>query len=101
MQTPWDTLVAILQETRDLLAQSEESLWAPLTPAEVIAIFDRELAALQASQRFANRIELVSLFAPTAEIQEIALASGWGDYYLEVAARFDDALAACDTEGHP
>ncbi|GGS25872.1 hypothetical protein [Actinokineospora fastidiosa] len=32
------------------------------------------------------------LFAPTGALQEVALSSGWGGRYLELARRFD---AAC------
>ena len=29
------------------------------------------------------------LFLPTADLQEISISSGWGEHYLELAARFD------------
>jgi hypothetical protein len=31
------------------------------------------------------------LFAPTGPIQEVSLSSGWGDEFLELAYRFDQA----------
>ncbi|MET7426496.1 hypothetical protein [Dactylosporangium sp. NPDC005555] len=33
------------------------------------------------------------LFAPTGPIQEVAISSGWGDAFLELADRFDAAMA--------
>lgn len=96
--TGYEELVSVLKEARRHLGQSEESAWAALTPHEVVALLDREIASLESDQRLVNPVELASLFAPTAEIQEISMASGWGDYYLELAAHFDDVLAACDEE---
>ena len=34
------------------------------------------------------------LFAPTGPIQEVSLSSGWGDVFIELAERFDDAMAS-------
>jgi hypothetical protein len=31
--------------------------------------------------------------APTGSLQEISISSGWGDEFLEIAARFDRAVA--------
>ena len=36
--------------------------------------------------------QLQILFAPTGDIQEIALSSGWGDRFLDLASRFDLAI---------
>jgi hypothetical protein len=36
--------------------------------------------------------ELRVLFAPTGPIQEVSVSSGWGDAFLELADRFDDAM---------
>jgi len=85
-------LVPVLAELRDLLAVSTESDWASLTPAEVIAILDREISTLKTTGRLANAVELSSLFAPTAEIQEISMANGWSARYLELSTRFDAAM---------
>lgn len=85
-------LVPILVELRDLLAVSAESDWAALTPAEVVAILDREISALKNTGRLADEVELSSLFAPTAELQEISMANGWSARYLELSSRFDEAM---------
>ena len=34
------------------------------------------------------------LFAPTGPIQEVSLSSGWGDAFVELAERFDAAVAS-------
>ena len=88
-------MIAVLTEVRQLLCASEESLWAALTPQQVIAILDRELTALKSGGRLKNKLELASIFAPTAEVQEISIASGWSDRYLKLSSRFDEALKSC------
>jgi hypothetical protein len=85
-------LLQILAEIRSLLVLSTESDWAALTPEEVITILDREMTSVQATNRVCNVVELSSLFAPTAEIQEISMANGWGERYVELSSHFDVAI---------
>ena len=86
-------LIRVLHQVRNFLARSEESMWTALKPSEVVAILDRELSSLERTGSLVNRIELESLFVPTAEIQEISMASGWSDEYLILAEEFDRAVA--------
>ena len=79
MKTAYVEMIAILTEVRSSVEASKESDWAALTPREVIAILDRELASLQRDQRFTDLVALESLFVPTGEIQEISMAGGWGN----------------------
>ncbi|HEX8181606.1 MAG TPA: hypothetical protein VF525_18845 [Pyrinomonadaceae bacterium] len=37
------------------------------------------------------------LFAPTGPMQEVSLSSGWGEEFLALAERFDEAMATADT----
>ena len=90
-------LKAVLLEVRALLEGSSESDWAALTPFEVIAILDRALAILETTGGV-DLYELRSLFLPTAEIQEISMASGWSERYLELASRFDAAIETGDKQ---
>lgn len=39
-----------------------------------------------------DRLDVSILFAPTGPIQEVSISSGWGQEFLEVAARFDDIM---------
>lgn len=41
---------------------------------------------------FSNIEELIILFAPTSDLQEIAIDSGWGQQFLDFAERFDSAI---------
>lgn len=87
-------LVQILKEVRALLAVSAESDWAALTPAEVMMILNREILALETTGRIADAVELTSLFAPSAEVQEISMANGWSERYLELSSQFDAAIGS-------
>ena len=88
-------MIEILEQVRPLLEASEESIWTALTPQQVIALIDEEIAQLRSKGHFKDRVKLASLFAPTAEIQEISMANGWGGHYLELSTRFDTALELC------
>jgi hypothetical protein len=91
-------LIGVLREVRDLLAiPDNDFLWSSWRDAG---------HALQELDNFLRRLsEGVSpdtlgmgiLFAPTGPIQEVALSSGWGDTLLELADRFDAAMAAGET----
>ena len=85
-------LCRILRDVRKLLILSEESLWSPLTPGEVVAILDKEVGAFETTGKMIDSVELVSLFAPTADIQEISIANSWGEQYLSLAGDFDSAV---------
>ncbi len=85
-------LCRILRDVRKLLLQSEESLWSSLTPVEVIEILNREIGELEKTGKMIDSGELVLLFAPTADIQEISIANGWGERYCLLAGEFDDAV---------
>ena len=85
-------LLHVLIEIRSLLALSTKSVWAALTPEEVITILDREITFLRATNRVCNTVELSSLFAPTAEIQEFSMANGWSGRYFELSSRFDAVI---------
>jgi hypothetical protein len=82
------SLVAALERTCALLERSEESVYSPLTPAEVVRNLRATIDALvrgQAVDDLTVRVE----FAPTSTIQEIAMANGWHDEYLELARAVD------------
>ena len=85
-------LAVVLAETADIVRSSHESDWAALTPSEVVAILEREIDALRERGALVNATELSSLFMPTAEIQEIAMANNWSDRYIELSTRFDAAM---------
>ena len=85
-------LIAILKETRILIAKAGNdfswSSWKDQNQA--ITEIDSRIAELE----HGTIPEMGVLFAPTGPIQEVSLSSGWGDEFLELAARFDKEYAA-------
>ncbi|NVM36972.1 MAG: hypothetical protein HWN81_15355 [Candidatus Lokiarchaeota archaeon] len=41
---------------------------------------------------FSKIEDLIILFAPTSDLQEISIASGWGKQFLSISERFDAAI---------
>jgi hypothetical protein len=89
-----DTLVALEEavlELRALLARPDNdyswSSWPD--PAAALAEVDRHLAQLRAGVV----PDLSMLLVATGPAQEVALSSGWGDAYLALAERIEQALA--------
>jgi hypothetical protein len=83
-------LLAVLAEVRALLAApGNDYTWSSFQDAESAAgELDSMIAAVRAG---AVPSALTTLFAPTGPIQEVAISSGWGDRFLELADRFDAA----------
>lgn len=91
MSRSTDEVVVVLGRVKELLAESDASNWAALAPAEVTRILEREMKSLVDTGQFHDKTELTSLFAPTAEIQEIALANRWSDEYIRLSSALDAA----------
>lgn len=94
-------LLQILQETREFLAfpgnDFARSTWN--NAAEALAELDTFISAIVAGRPF-DHSGLSLLFAPTADIQEVSLSSGWGDEFCRLAKRFDAAFARYRQTGH-
>ena len=92
-------LLKVLQETRVLLALTDNDFsWSRWVDAEeALTEFDQMVANI-ASDRFSDLSKLSNLYGPTAAIQEVSLSSGWGREFLDVAAKFDSALAGYQRE---
>ncbi len=85
-------LLEVLRDVRAMLALAgNDFTWSsfvdgPAALDEIDRMIDGVLAGGTPSG-------LSILFAPTGPIQEVALSSGWGDEFLELADRFDAAMA--------
>ena len=90
-------LISVLEEARRLLAADDNdftwSSWRDRT--EALDEIDTLLSELRSGIR-ASALTLHVLFAPTGPMQEVSLSSGWCDAFVELATRFDDAMAASD-----
>ncbi|MEO7053568.1 MAG: hypothetical protein ABI191_01200 [Rhizomicrobium sp.] len=86
-------LIAALEETRALLARPDNdfqySSWRDRDHAlhEINQFLDKLSRGELPRQR-----DMAILFAPTGEIQEVSLGSGWANEFLSIAERFDGAL---------
>lgn len=87
-------LVHVFEDAKRLLSRSENdysySSWED--NADAIAEIDAILAALRTGELPRSAI----LFAPTGPMQEVAICSGWGGDFLDLADRYDQAIAEDD-----
>ena len=92
MAAATEELVEILEAAKRLLSIPKNdfswSSWA--SAADAIRELDVQIAAINAGKP-PPRSDLAVLFAPTGQIQEVSLSSGWADDFLSLAARFDAA----------
>lgn len=87
-------LTFVFEDTRRLLdAESNDFVWSSWQDrADALREIDEILSALHDGV-MPNALTLQVLFAPTGPIQEVSLSSGWGNDFLELARRFDDAIS--------
>ena len=95
-----DALLGVLRETRALLTRPgndfASSTWSSVTDA--LTELDGFISLVEASRPF-DPSKLSILFAPTGDIQEVSLSSGWSQEFLGVAERFDIAFARYEYPG--
>jgi hypothetical protein len=90
-------LVAVFEEARALVGLAgNDFAWSYWEDCEAaVAEIDAVLATLRAG-RLPGDLTLRIFFAPTGPLQEVSLSSGWGDAFLDLADRFDAAMASAD-----
>jgi hypothetical protein len=88
-------LLSVLEEARRLLAADDNDFsWSAWNDRDdALDEIDTLLSELR-SGMLPSALTLKVLFAPTGPIQEVSLSSGWGDVFIELAERFDDAMAS-------
>jgi hypothetical protein len=88
-----DALLQVLKDTRAVLVRPDNNFaWSSWKNAgaalkEIDALIERVSTGAAPDPP-----ELRVLFAPTGPIQEVSVSSGWGDTFLQLAERFDDAM---------
>ena len=96
-------LVAILRETRSLIARpGADSCWSGWrTQAEALAEFDGLIAELEAG-RLPHWRDIWVLFAGAGPVQDWSIDNGWGEAFIGLSGRFDEALAGVypEARGH-
>lgn len=86
-----ERLKQVLENTIDFLCKSEESLWSPLTPKEVIKNLEAQIENIKNNKKIDTTLLSVE-YAPTSSIQEIAMANNWSNKYLELSKEFDELI---------
>jgi len=86
-------LVAVFEEARALMRAPGNdvlrSSW--MSTSEPLMQIDGMLSELRRGL-LPDLMEMKLLFAPTGDLQEVSLGSGWADEFLMLAARFDTEL---------
>jgi hypothetical protein len=95
------TLLSVLEAARRLLAADDNDFtWSSWQDRDDAL---REIDALLADVRsgtLPSALALHVLFAPTGPIQAVSLSSGWGDAFVELAERFDAAMASDNADAN-
>jgi hypothetical protein len=87
-------LLSVLEETRRLLALPDNNFdWSSWVDREdALDEIDHLLSGLRSGIPPSD-LNIQVLFAPTGPIQEVSLSSGWASEFIELANRFEDAVA--------
>jgi hypothetical protein len=88
-------LTRVLEEVVGFVARpGNDFIWSSWEDSRaVVAELSAAIAQLRIG-RLPDGPSLAVLFAPTGDLQEVAMASGWHDEYLAMSSRFDDAYDA-------
>jgi hypothetical protein len=93
MSDPKRQLADVLREANVWLSRPDNDFaWSSWDNAEeALAEISAHIATLDAG-KLPPKLNLTVLFAPTGPIQEVSISSGWGDEFLDLAARSDHAV---------
>src|SRR5262249_16948428 len=95
MKSEREELLAILKETRNLMALPENDFaWSSWKDAEQALLEMDDFIAGVASGAALPKTDLSVLYAPTGPIQEVSLSSGWGTEFLALADRLETVMAS-------
>ena len=83
-------ILEALQRTRDRVAHSTDSDWSTRSTKQMLAKLDKLIRSIESGGR--PRIRLGMLFVATGDLQEISMANGWADEFLELAEVVDGYL---------
>jgi hypothetical protein len=94
MKSRHQRLVEVLREARQLLSRPDnEFAWSSWEDAAAaLSEIDGIIAGIESGD-MPRRSDIELLFLPTGPIQEVSVSSGWGREFLDLASRFDRAVA--------
>ncbi len=86
-------IIEILETVKKLILEPKTDIsWSIFNSKdELIIEIDAHIQKLKLRD-FSKVTDLILLFAPTSDFQEISLSSGWGNRYLKISERFDVAI---------
>ncbi len=86
-------IIEILETVKELILEPKTDIsWSTFdSKDDVILDIDSHIQKLKLRD-FSKIKDLILLFAPTSDFQEISLSSGWGNRYLNISERFDTAI---------
>lgn len=76
-------LIGILEETKAILGEDDQDLHQEI---------DGYIDWIRRGEP-RDWIKLKILYAPTGVLQDLSLSNGWGERFLDLAERFDTAMA--------
>jgi len=91
MKATHESLLEVLEEAKALVLRPENDFaWSTWKDREAaLAEIDGYLAKVKKGD-LSSYSDLWMLFAPTGDLQEVSLSSGWAHEFLALASRFDD-----------
>lgn len=94
-QATQSDLVELLREVVVLLRRPDtDTAYSRYKNAhEAVAEMETHLHCIEVGD-FSKLRDLEILFAPTGTLQDISINSGWGEYFLTLAERFDRYVAS-------
>jgi len=88
-----EVIINILDFIKEIIKAPETNIlrsWFD-TKEDLITELENHIIKLK-KEDFSNIKELVILFAPTSDLQEISIDSGWGQMFLIISKKFDGAI---------
>jgi len=82
-------LLTILATTKILLSRSQKEGWGLECPKETEKQIDQILDSVFFDSGVALPPAWKIMWAPTGPLQEIAMANGWSEAYIELSSEFD------------
>ena len=79
--------LSAIDELLELLQASNDSAFSVSTIPELVEVALEVREAIQNGSRREVEEQISSITAPTCAFQDTAIDNGWGDKYLELAAR--------------
>ena len=84
-------LLTLLRRCRDLVAQSEDSVWSCMSAKDILKSLDDSIHRLERSSTV-EIDQLRFLFVVTGPLQETSMSNGWAEEFIVLAERFDGMI---------